>query len=170
MIIESVMPSPLMCPTIPETTAAIIKTIIIKSLNCSKNFTNKLFFFCAFNSLYPYFSRAFVTCSVVRPSSRFVSNFVSVSLTDKLYQFFSILSMGFPPVLPVDFCIITKNSPVGRPHGRVFFCYTQRSSRATVSTFAVPGNISTAAARTAQYPSCANSFTSRARVAGSQET
>lgn len=41
--------------------------------------------------------------------------------------------MGFPPGFPVDFCIITKNSPVGRPHGRVFFCYTQRSSRATVS-------------------------------------
>ena len=39
--------------TIPETIAAIISTIIIKSLNCSKNLTNKLFFFFAFNSLKP---------------------------------------------------------------------------------------------------------------------
>ena len=43
-------------------------------------------------------------------------------------------------------------------------------SNTIVSTCAVPGNISTAAARTARYPKPAKSFTSRPRVAGSQET
>jgi hypothetical protein len=44
-IIESVIPSPSIYPTTPDIIAAIISIIIIKSLNCSKNFTNKLFFF-----------------------------------------------------------------------------------------------------------------------------
>lgn len=43
-------------------------------------------------------------------------------------------------------------------------------SNTIVSTCAVPGNRSTAAARTARYPRWASSFTSRPRVAGSQET
>ena len=51
IIMVSVIPSPSLTPIIPETIAAIIKTIIIKSLNCSKNFWNKFFFFFAFNSL-----------------------------------------------------------------------------------------------------------------------
>ena len=41
---------------------------------------------------------------------------------------------------------------------------------ATVSTCAVPGNMSTGAASTGGYPSWAKSFKSLASVAGSQET
>ena len=45
--------------------------------------------------------------------------------------------MGFPPVFPVDLCIITKKPPAGALLRAVFFCYTQRSSRATVSICAL---------------------------------
>ena len=38
IIIVSVIPSPSDIPTIPDTIAATINTIIVKSLNCSKNF------------------------------------------------------------------------------------------------------------------------------------
>ena len=38
IIIVSVIPFPSAIPTAPDTIAAIIKTIIEKSLNCSKNF------------------------------------------------------------------------------------------------------------------------------------
>ena len=67
IIIVSVNPSPCDTPTIPDTIAAIISTIIEKSLNWSKNLCIILFFFVAFSSLYPYFSRLSLTCFSVSP-------------------------------------------------------------------------------------------------------
>ena len=69
IIMESVIPSPSIYPTTPEIIAAIINTIIIKSLNCSKNFTNVLFFFLACNSFVPYFALFSLTFLLVRPFS-----------------------------------------------------------------------------------------------------
>ena len=47
----------------PKAIAANIKTIIIKSLNCSKNFTNSDFFFWACSSFNPYFANFLFICS-----------------------------------------------------------------------------------------------------------
>ena len=93
IIIESVNPSPSLTPTIPETTAAIIRIIIIKSLNCSMNFSIRVFFLLAFNSFVPYFSLLAITSASERPLFKSVSNFFAVSSAVKLYQFsFSIFS------------------------------------------------------------------------------
>ena len=85
----SVNPSPCDTPTIPDTIAAIIKTIIEKSLNWSKNLCSKVFFFAACNSLYPYFSCFSLTCSSDKPFSILVSSLLSTSSTFCLYHFFS---------------------------------------------------------------------------------
>ena len=86
IITVSVIPSPSATPTTPDTIAAIINTIIEKSLNCSKNFLNKLFFFCAFNSFSPYFSCLDFTSSVFKPFSICVSSSFSTSLIFLLNQ------------------------------------------------------------------------------------
>ena len=56
-------------PTTPEIIAEIISTIIIKSLNCSRNFTIRLFFFFASNSFMPYFFLLASTSACVIPLS-----------------------------------------------------------------------------------------------------
>ena len=88
MIIESVIPSPCIYPTAPEITAAIISTIIIKSLNCSKNFINKGVFLADFSSFKPYSAFLLFTSSSKSPTVLLDSNFFSTSSVDKLNQFF----------------------------------------------------------------------------------
>ena len=95
IIIESVMPSFSIYPIIPDTNAAIIKIIIMKSLNCSKNFISSVFFFLAFNSLIPYFFLLSSTPSKFNPFFKSVLKYSDVSVTVLLNQFFSILFSPF---------------------------------------------------------------------------
>ena len=84
-------------PTTAEIIAAMIKMMIIKSLNCSKNFTNKDFFFPSSNSFFPYFSRFSSTCEDVNPFSKSVLKKSFVSSAVMLNQFF--FSNLFSPFL-----------------------------------------------------------------------
>ena len=97
MIIVSVIPSPCATPTIPDTIAAIINTIIEKSLNCSKNLWNIDFLATCCNSLYPYFCCFSSTFSLLSPFSKSVSSSFSTSLKFLLNQF--LFSMKVPPFL-----------------------------------------------------------------------
>ncbi len=57
----------------------------------------------------------------------------------------------FPPGFPVVFAYYKEKAPASEDAGAFFFVFYGRegSSATTVSTLAVPGNISTATARTA---------------------
>ena len=113
IIIVSVIPSPCNTPTIPETIAAIINTIIEKSLNCSKNLWIIDFFAICCNSLKPYFSCLSSAFSLLSPFSKSVSSSFSTSLNVLLNQF--LFSMKVPPFFIfyqilcfIRFCLILK--------------------------------------------------------------
>ena len=90
IIIVSVKPSPFVYPTIPDIIAAIINTIIIKSLNCSKNLIIRLFFFFPSNSFKPYSAFLLSTSSCHNPTISSVSKDLITSSEFKLYHFFCL--------------------------------------------------------------------------------
>ena len=67
IIYVSRSPSPVLIPITPEMIAAMMSSMIMKLLNCSKNMTmNGLFFFCT-SVFFPYFSRRAAISSFFRP-------------------------------------------------------------------------------------------------------
>lgn len=85
------------------------------------------------------------------------------------FRYFPLFTGILPLLLPKDMSLQT--TIYCGIHTFFHHIYTISSvSRATVSTCPVCGNMSTGVPSTNPYPSAPSSFTSRARVAGSQDT